>query len=106
MEEWIDGSSVHRESDDVGEENTEAFAWVLYQQTLHLFAGLLPFAPDDDGSQQHKKTLKDALGKLFLWGDGFSGGRLEVVLEECDDLKVSIISGLAAIGRTLNSRKN
>lgn len=109
LEEWIDGTSIQRTpAEDVGEENAGpniGFAWNLYQQTLNLFAKLLPLIPGGNNRRQPKIVLKETLGKFFLWGDGFSDGRLEAVLEESEDLKASIISELAAIGRILISGK-
>lgn len=111
LEEWVE-STTFQKSDvvDIGpfkpEPPSVGFAWTLYEQTLKLFAILRPLVPGSKlvASRQHNRILKDGLGKLFLWGDGFRDGRLETVLEESDDLKASIVSGLVAIGSVLITR--
>jgi hypothetical protein len=55
--------------------------------------------------KKYEKSLKDSMGKLFLWGDGFRDGRLETTLEKSDDLKEATLENLTAIGKTLISCK-
>ena len=48
-------------------------------------------------SNMHGRSLRESLGKLFLWRDIFRNGRLERVLEESDELKETIVGLLVRI---------
>jgi hypothetical protein len=101
--EWIDGATIHR-SRDAGHEGAAAgFAWTLYDLDLKLLTNLVPIVSRDLPTTSRKdiKTLKQSLGNLFLWGDGFRDGMLENVLEESDDLKETLVASLIGIARLL-----
>ena len=104
VEEWIDGATIHRSG--YGETAT-GFAWNLYDHIFRLFLAIAPLASyfSPEISKRELKSLKESLGNLFLWGDGFCDGRLEVVLEESDDLKESVVNSLIAAGTILTSSK-
>jgi hypothetical protein len=107
--EWIDGATVHRSTDIVeGEGATSGFAWSLYNLDLELLTKLIPIVSRDIPTILRKdiKALKQSLGNLFLWGDGFRDGRLESVLEESDDLKETLVASLVEIGRLLVSSES
>jgi hypothetical protein len=105
--EWIDGATIQTTSENVDGKDSQAstgFAWSLYHHTLELFSQLFPliFAGSGAGVNRHReKSFKRSLGMLFLWGDGFRGGKLESVLEESDGLRETVIESLAAIGKIL-----
>ena len=107
LREWIDGATIQGDCDNEnGTAAVEAgFAWNLYDYSLKLLSIIIPL----NGSRASKKDarcLKELLGKLFLWGDGFGDGRLESVLDESDDLKESVMSQLTGIGNTLISSES
>jgi hypothetical protein len=107
--EWIDGATVHRSTDVEGQEGaTAGFAWNLYDLDLKLFTRIIPIVSRDIPTISRKdvKVLKQSLGNLFLWGDGFRDGRLESVLEESDDLKETLVFSLVEIGRLLVSSES
>ena len=102
LEEWIDGTTIQTSSDNFGaEEAVAGFAWNLYNSVLKLFTTVVPLMPKTTFSSS--RTMKECLGKLFLWGDGFRDWRLDCVLEESDDLREIVIASLIAIGGTLTS---
>jgi hypothetical protein len=103
VEEWIDGATIHRSG--VDSEAATGFAWSLYDHIFKLFSKILPLAPNFSPhiSKREVKALKESLGNLLLWGDGFRDGKLEMVLEESDELKETVIESLVAAGSVLIS---
>jgi hypothetical protein len=107
--EWIDGATIHRSTGfEEGEGATTGFAWSLYDFNLNLLTKLIPIVSREISTSSHKevKALKQSLGNLFLWGDGFRDGRLQSILEESDDLKETVLSSLVGIGRLLISSES
>jgi hypothetical protein len=106
LEEWIDGPRIHRSVGDLGNDRPAiGLSWNLYDHVFRLFSMLLslghrtPVRLTDTDS----RSLKESLGNLLLWGDGFRDGKLELVLEESDDLEKSAIALLLSMGRILIS---
>ncbi|KAH8747795.1 hypothetical protein BGZ57DRAFT_835767, partial [Hyaloscypha finlandica] len=106
--EWIDGATIHRSRDAENEGAAAGFAWTLYDLDLKLLTNLVPIVSRDLPTTSRKdiKTLKQSLGNLFLWGDGFRDGILEIVLEESDDLKETLVASLVGIARLLIYSEN
>jgi hypothetical protein len=106
--EWIDGSTVYRSGDAEDEGAAAGFAWTLYDLDLKLLTRLIPIASRDLPTISRKdiNTLKQSLGNLFLWGDGFRDGMLENVMEESDDLKETLVDLLVRIARLLISSES
>lgn len=46
-------------------------------------------------------TLKEELGKLYLWGEAFENGKLDKALELSEDLRDIVLELLCAIGDTI-----
>lgn len=103
VEEWIDGATIHRSA--VDREAATGFAWRLYDNTFKLFSKVLPVAVKSSShvSKRDLKASKNSLGNLFVWGEGYGDGKLELVLEESDELKETVIESLAAAERILIS---
>jgi hypothetical protein len=101
--EWIDGATIHRSRDAEVEGAAAGFAWTLHDLDFKLLTNLVPIVSRDLPTVSRKdiKTLKQSLGDLFLWGDGFRDGMLENVLEESDDLKETLVASLVGIARLL-----
>jgi hypothetical protein len=101
--EWIDGATIYRSRDAEDEGASAGFAWTLYDLDLKLLTNLVPIVSRDLPTTSRKdiKSLKQSLGNLFLWGDGFRDGLLENVLEESDDLKETLLASLVGIARLL-----
>ncbi|KAH7351162.1 hypothetical protein BKA65DRAFT_593972 [Rhexocercosporidium sp. MPI-PUGE-AT-0058] len=107
---WIDGTAIQKTTDITGDKASQehaGFAWSLYHHTLELFSLLLlptlahvvTFTPPND--KQGEKSFKKSLGRFYLWGGGFSGGKLESVLDESESLREIVVESLAAIGKIL-----
>lgn len=48
-----------------------------------------------------QRSMKDALGKLFLWGEGLMDGGLERALGESDELRDYVLESLCGIAKIL-----
>ena len=46
-------------------------------------------------------TLKEELGKLYLWGEAFKNGKLDRALEYSDEVRDTVLESLGDIGRIL-----
>ena len=103
--EWLDGATILR-SRDAGNEAEDAaagFTWTLYDLNLRLLTNLIPVVSRDIPTTSCKdiKILRQSLGNLFLWGDGFRDGVLENVLEESEDLKKTVLALFVGIAKLL-----
>lgn len=109
MEEWIDGATFQRAD---GDGASTGFAWTFYERILKLMSMIVTLAPHESKfksgqiSKDDLRSLKNYLGNLYIWGDGFRDGTLETLLGESDDLKESIITTLIEIGWTLISSQS
>jgi hypothetical protein len=110
LEEWIDGTTIQKASGGNSGDNgtTTGFAWNLYDHVLKLLSALVPLAVQTSSglSKKDTRSLKESLGDLFLWGDGFRDGSLESILEESDDLKESVVALLITVGEIIVSSKS
>ena len=52
-------------------------------------------------SQGLTHVLKDELGKLYLWGEGFATGELDKALNHAEDLRRVVFKTLKQIGQPL-----
>lgn len=108
LREWIDGATIQKLGGDCDSEDgtgvETGFAWNLYDNTLKLLSILVP-VNSPKVSKKDARSLRELVGKLFLWGDGFRDGRLENVLHESDDLKETVVGELTRIGNILISSK-
>lgn len=109
LKEWIDGATIQKISGNCdGEEAAETvdtgFAWALYDHILKLLS-ILVTLDSPKLSKKDARSLKDLVGKLFLWGDGFREGNLENILDCADDLRETVVGLLAGIGNILTTSK-
>lgn len=107
---WIDGTATQVATNDQTNDTSRepaGFAWSLYHHTLQLFSLLLvptlEYVARSDRllEKQSEKSLKKSLGRLFLWGSSFEGGKLESVLDESESLRETVLESLVAIGTIL-----
>lgn len=112
LAEWIDGTATevvtNGQTDDASQEPA-GFAWSLYHHNLQLFSLLLiptlEYIVRSDRllEKESEKSLKKSLGRLFLWGGSFEDGRLDIVLDESESLRETVLESLVAIGTILLS---
>ena len=56
--------------------------------------------------QPPDSTLKEELGRLFLWGEAFDKDELENALDQCEELRNDVIDLLAEVGAFLLQGKS
>ena len=101
-QEWIDGNSFQHLSQDDEAELT--FAQELYDACLEFFTtavqGISKLS-NDNPKEYQLSTLKEELGKLYLWGTGFDNGKLGCILGQSDELRDDVLGLLSGISRLL-----
>jgi hypothetical protein len=109
LEEWIDGpyirASVRLPKCTSSDPAKDGSIWRLWELCLSLLTTLRPLIIDstpniDASSIAH---WKDLLGTLFVWGDGFRNGQLDLVLQDSDDLRNATLADLGAIAVILKT---
>ena len=77
--------------------DSDGVAEGLYVNTLALLTILV------DHSRKVKSKSEESLGKelgrLFLWGEGFRNGKLDMILKSYPDLRLSILRSLTTLSR-------
>lgn len=116
LEQWIDGTAVESSlSEQQGYDvAASGFTWNLYENCLKLLKEiiqvserikqpeLLPVSELKSRSTNFEVTsLKECLSRLFLWGEGFSGGQLDKIIQRSDALKETVLQFVAAIAKIL-----
>ena len=71
----------------------------LYLDVLALFTALVDSA--GGGNRQSNESLTEELGRLFLWGESFRGGKLDMIAESYPDLRLSIRKLLVSLSKAL-----
>lgn len=75
----------------------------LYANIIALFTKLIH--PSWRGDHKLDESLAEQLGRLFLWGEDFRDGKLDMILESYADLRLSIVKALIALGKALINSK-
>ena len=109
LEEWIDGPYIHASvrlpKATCSDATKDGIIWRLWELCLSLFTALRPLiidgTPNTDASSISQ--WKDLLGTLFVWGDGFRNGQLDLVLQDSDDLQNTTLADLGAIAVILKT---
>lgn len=99
LEEWIDGTTLWRESSAVGP------VWSLYEGCLNFFAKLLPLVPTRRSTVSANAILNEEAGRLLAWGGGFENGELDRTLETDLELKSTTLEYLSSLGTLLANSK-
>jgi hypothetical protein len=97
-----------READSVNEDWSvpiafpiHRLAWQLHQQSIGLFVELSGFLAGSVQFRAYENDLQDDLGRLFLWGESFGGGRLDNILAGSAELRVAVLELSTTISKTL-----
>jgi hypothetical protein len=113
LEEWIDGPYIHASvisglrlpTATCSDPTTDGITWRLWELCLSLFTTLRPLIIDGTPNIDASTIAywKNLLGTLFVWGDGFRNGQLDLVLQDSDDLQNTILADLGAIAVILKT---
>lgn len=106
FEEWIDGSTIHSstQSKELSIDIVKSVsAWLLYESILVFFSRLVSYTQSSKDRTAWTKALKADVGSLYLWGECYEGGQLDIILADSDDLRHTIIELLATLGLELHN---
>ena len=99
---WIDGSCIHFSQPAIARGSTgSSFANHLYAACLQVFIELSQELTKSGKSSSASEARNQELGKLFLWGRGFSDGQLDTLLEQSDELRNIVLDLVSTIGKLL-----
>jgi len=105
LETWVDGTTIQtsfsgRHSPDL---IASGFTWQFFENCLSLLRKLIRASRESSKFINKKETnlLNECLIDLFLWGEGFSGGRLDKCIERSDSLKSAILGFIGAIAKVV-----
>jgi hypothetical protein len=97
-----------READSVNEDWSvpiafpiHRLAWQLHQESIGLFVELSGFLAGSVQLHDYENDLQDDLGRLFLWGESFGGGRLDNILAGSAELRVAVLELSTTISKAL-----
>ncbi len=99
--QWLDSrASVCSASDSLPADlEEEGFATRLYHACLHVLTRTCQKGYSDDHDGSHLFEMKEALGKLYLWGANLKSGDLDAALDPFEDLRSNVLELLGDIGR-------
>lgn len=90
----IDGQLAH-------DEDEEGIAIQLYSICSSVLRDLCSQTQDPHSTRPQSLLLREELTKLYLWGQSFGPGELDLALEHSDDVRYIVLDALGNIGRLL-----
>jgi hypothetical protein len=75
--------------------------WDLHQNSINLFADLLPILATNGAFGDHTQALQGDIGRLYLWGEVFGDGRLETIFMLSDELRSTVLELITTISTVL-----
>jgi hypothetical protein len=65
----------------------------------------VPLLPSTNSRVITAESFNEELGRLFAWGDGFEGGKLDETLESAPELRTTVLEFLVGLGCILSGSK-
>lgn len=88
-------------------EGEEGFASLFYKSCMEFFQDLYNESSRYSSlSQQEQFRLKEDLGRLFLWGDGFGDRSLDRILGQSLDLRNTVLGFIVGIAEVLTGSES
>lgn len=81
------------------------FVWTFHEECINLITNLLPLISHRPTLRIQNEVLKEDVRRLFLWGESFRNGKLEMVLSQSEELKDIVLEFITAIGLLLTDSK-
>lgn len=105
MQDWLYGQSYAspepKETSSDNNDSHQGFAARLYSLCLRLLRYLCQQDQNDSSKRHRVSSLKEELGKLYLWGEAFGNGKLDRALEYSDDVRGNVLESLRDIAKLL-----
>lgn len=102
--EWLESSSSNLLTIDAQSaygKDEEGLAAQLYSLCRRVLRDLCSQKQDLPSTRPHSLLLREELTKLYLWGQSFGPGELDIALEHSDDARYIVLDALGEIGRSL-----
>ncbi len=98
--QWLDAHASETLTDDeppaVGEDE-QGFAGRLYQSCFRILQDFYRQERDQGSSSSHSATLRECVGRLYLWGEPFGVGELDKALRQSNELRDNVLERLGHI---------
>ena len=78
---------------------------ILYIDCLDLFTMLSNKPELSILPPASRRLLQEQAGRLYLWGEGFLNGKLDIIWKSSSSLHITVTKFLATIARILINRK-
>lgn len=107
MQDWLHGQPYASPepnetlSDNNDNDNDPGFAARLYSLCLRLLRYLCQQEQNISSKRHRVSSLKEELGRLYLWGEAFGNGKLDRALEYSDDVRDNVLDSLKDIAKLL-----
>ena len=105
MHDWLhaqpDTSPEPNEALDYSSDNDQDFAARLYSLCLRLLRYLCQQERNISSKKHRVSSLKEELGRLYLWGEAFGNGKLDRALEYSDDVRGNVLDSFRDIAKLL-----
>lgn len=105
MQDWLIGQPYAppepNETLNDNNDNDQSFAARLYSLCLRLLRYLCQQEQNDPSKRHRVSSLKEELGRLYLWGEAFANGKLDRALEYSDDVRGNVLESLRDIAKLL-----
>ena len=105
MQDWLHGqphaSPEPNETSSDNNDNDQGFATRLYSLCLRLLRYLCKQEQNDSSKRHRVSSLREELGRLYLWGEAFGNGKLDRALEYSDDVRGNVLESLRDIAKLL-----
>ena len=104
-QEWLDGhpyaSPGPNETLGDSDIHDQGFAARLYSLCLRLLRYVCRQEKNISSERHGVSSLKEELGKLYLWGEAFGNGKLDRALDYSDDVRNNVLDSLRDIAKLL-----
>ena len=83
-----------------GQQETE-LAFDLHHYSTELVTSLAPYIATCPQLQNSSHAMQEDMGRLYLWGEAFGDGRLNIILQASEELKNTVLEINATISTIL-----
>ena len=98
---WLENSEVDSEDAPNDHEHETGFPAQLWTRCLAELRSHCSYREKEGVSKELNAPYWDELARLYLWGEHFEDGRLEVALRPSDELRVNVLELLSGIAKSL-----
>lgn len=74
------------------------FVWTFHEECINMITKLLPLISTNPILRGQQEVLREDVGRLFLWGESFRNGKLDMVLSQSEELRDTVLEFITAIG--------